>query len=71
MAIPFVARKAAAVVAAHRIGAAGKDVAGPQLALVLVRHFAAFPAKTVVAVTLGLETDPVLTAFPCSLSTVL
>ena len=52
---------AGAEVAADGVGAVSEDVAGPVLALVVVRHVAALAAVAVIAVTLSVQASSVFT----------
>ena len=70
-AIAGVAFSAGAEEAAEGVGAVGEDVAGPVLALVVVRHVTAFAAVPVVAVTLTVQTGAVLALAPCRITTII
>ena len=70
-AVAGVALSAGAEEAAEGVGAVGEDVAGPVLALVVVRHVTAFAAVPVVAVTLTVQTGAVLTLAPCRVTTII
>ena len=71
MAVARVALPTRAEVAAEGVCAVSKDVAGPVLALVVVRHVAALAAVAVIAVTLTIQTGAVFTVAPCRITTVI
>ncbi len=71
MAVARVALPARAEVAAEGVRAVSEDVAGPVLALVVIRHVAALAAVAVIAVTLTIQTGAVFTVAPCRITTVI
>jgi hypothetical protein len=62
---------ARAEVAPEGVGAVGEDVAGPVLALVVVRHVTAFAAVAIVAVALAVQAGAVLTVATCRVAAVI
>ncbi len=71
VAVSGVALSARAEVAAQSVGTVGEDIARPILALVVIRHVAAFTPIAIVTVALTIQTGSVPTFTACRIAAVI